>query len=88
MRNAGNSLDAPAVQRRAQSLELKRRERESDREIANEYVLAACERESGEDIVGHAFEYDRIVITEMPKPWPRDTSGVKGPARVLHELVD
>ena len=45
-------------------------------------------RESGEDIVGNAFEYDRIIITEMPKPWPSDTSGVKGPARVLYELAD
>ena len=45
-------------------------------------------RESGEDIVGHAFGYDRIVIAEMPKPWPRDTNGARGYARVLYELAD
>ena len=45
-------------------------------------------RERGEDIVGHAFGYDRIVIAEMPKPWPRDTSGARGYARVLYELAD
>jgi hypothetical protein len=45
-------------------------------------------RERGEDIVGHAFEYDRIIITEMSKPWPCDTGGARGYARVLHELAD
>ena len=44
-------------------------------------------RESGEDIVGHAFEYGRIVVTELPKPWPRDPSSATGYARGLHELA-
>ena len=41
-------------------------------------------REGGEDGVGHAFEYDGIVITEMPKPWSQDTSSARGLARVWH----
>ncbi len=45
-------------------------------------------RESGEAIVGHAFKYDRIIIAEMSKPWPSDTGGARGPARVLYELAD
>ena len=57
-------------------------------EDARMKMCSRLARESGEDIVGHAFEYDRIIITEMPKPWPCDTDGARGHARVLHEFAD
>lgn len=53
--------------------------------------MQMCSRltgERGEDIVGHAFNYDRIVVAEMPKPWPRDTSRTRGLTRIQNELSD
>ena len=45
-------------------------------------------RDRGEDPVGHAFPYDRIIIIELPKPWPRRASSAPGASQALQDLAD
>ena len=42
----------------------------------------------GEDPVGHASPRDRIIITELSKPWPRRATHAAGAGQALRDLVD
>ena len=45
-------------------------------------------RDRREDPVGHAVPYDRIIITELPKPWPRLATDGSGASQALRDLVN
>lgn len=45
-------------------------------------------RDRREDPVGHAVPYDRIIITELPKPWPRPATNGRGASQALRDLVN
>lgn len=45
-------------------------------------------RDRGEDPVGHAVPYDRIIIIELPKPWPRLATDGSGASQALRDLVN
>ena len=55
---------------------------------AGQRMCAVLTRDRGEDPVGHASTYDRIIIAELPKPCPR--LAIHGPAasQALPDLVD
>lgn len=49
---------------------------------------AVLTRERGEDPVGQATTYDRIILVELPKPWPRRAIDGSGASRALVDLMD
>ena len=51
-------------------------------------MCAVLTRDRGEDPVGHAFPYNRIIIAELPKPWPRRVINGPGASQALVDLVD
>ena len=55
---------------------------------AGQRMCAALTRDRGEDPVGHASTYDRIIIAEIPKPWPRLAIHGPGASQGLVDLVD
>ena len=55
---------------------------------AGQRMCAVLTRDRGEDPVGHASTYDRIIIVELPKPWPRLAIHGPGASQALLDLVD
>ena len=55
---------------------------------AGKRMCALLTRDRGEDPVGHASTYDRIIIAELPKPWPRRAIDGPGASQALLGLVD
>ena len=55
---------------------------------AGQRMCAVLTRDRGEDPVGHASTYDRIIIAEIPKPWPRSATNAPGVSQALPDLVD
>ena len=55
---------------------------------AGQRMCAVLTRDRGEDPVGHASTYDRIIIAELPKPWPRPSTNAPSTSQALRDLVD
>ena len=51
-------------------------------------MCAVLTRNLDEDPVGHASSYERIIIVELPKPWPRRAIEGPGASPALLDLVD
>ncbi len=51
-------------------------------------MCSLLSREQGEDPVGHGSAFDRLIITELPKPWPRPAINGTGAPPGLRGLVD
>ena len=55
---------------------------------AGRQSCAVLTRQRGEDPVGHAFAHERIIVAELPKPWPRSAADASGASRAVLESVD
>ena len=55
---------------------------------AGRRMCAVLTRDRGEDPIGHALPYERIIVAELPKPWPRRAIDGPGASPALLDLFE